>query len=45
MPAAGWAAKSGDPVLWTRKDTLPAETKAAIQAHKSRRSTCSGPRT
>jgi putative cell wall-binding protein len=34
MPAAGWAAKSGDPVLWTGKDALPPETKAAIQAHK-----------
>jgi hypothetical protein len=33
MPAAGYAAKSGDPVLWTSRDTLPAETKAAIQAH------------
>ncbi len=34
MPAAGWAAKSGDPVLWTGRDTVPAETKAAIEAHK-----------
>ena len=34
MPAAGWAAKSGDPVLWTGKDALPPETKAAIQAHQ-----------
>jgi hypothetical protein len=34
MPAAGWAAKSGDPVLWTLKDTLPAETRAAISAHR-----------
>jgi hypothetical protein len=34
MPAAGWAAKSGDPVLWTGRDTLPAATKAAIQAHE-----------
>jgi hypothetical protein len=33
MPAAGWAAKSGDPVLWTGRDALPRETKAAIQAH------------
>jgi hypothetical protein len=33
MPAAGWAAKSGDPVLWTGRDALPAETKAAIAAH------------
>jgi putative cell wall-binding protein len=34
MPAAGWAAKSGDPVLWTGRDALPPETKAAIQAHR-----------
>ena len=34
MPAAGWAAKSGDPVLWTGRDKLPPETKAAIQAHR-----------
>src|SRR5688572_173437 len=33
MPAAGWAAKSGHPVLWTGRDALPAETKAAIAAH------------
>jgi hypothetical protein len=33
MPAAGWAARSGDPVLWTLKDSLPAETRAAIRAH------------
>jgi hypothetical protein len=33
MPAAAWAAKSGDPVLWTGRDALPAETKAAIAAH------------
>src|SRR5829696_6611319 len=33
MPAAGWAAKSGDPVLWTGKQTVPAPTKAAIRAH------------
>jgi hypothetical protein len=34
MPAAGWAAKSGDPVLWTGRDALPPETKQAIQAHR-----------
>jgi putative cell wall-binding protein len=33
MPAAGWAAKSGDPVLWTGRDKLPPETAAAIKAH------------
>ncbi len=34
MPAAGWAAKSGDPVLWTGRDALPPETRQAIQAHR-----------
>jgi len=32
MPAAGWAAKSGDPVLWADSDALPPETIAAISA-------------
>jgi hypothetical protein len=34
MPAAAWAAKSGDPVLWTGRDKLPPETAAAIKAHR-----------
>jgi ell wall binding domain 2 (CWB2) len=34
MPAAGWAAKSGDPVLWVTRDAIPAATRAAITAHK-----------
>jgi len=29
-PAAGWAAKSGDPVLFVTKDRVPAETRAAL---------------
>ena len=33
MPAAGWAAKSGDPVLWASRDRIPAETISAIKAH------------
>ena len=33
-PAAAWAAKAGDPVLWSGKDSLPAATKAAITAHR-----------
>ena len=33
MPAAAWAAKSGDPVLWTGRDALPPETVSAIKAH------------
>ena len=43
MPAAGWAARSGDPVLWTLKDSLPAETKRAIQAHPKARIYVLGP--
>jgi hypothetical protein len=33
MPAAGWAAKSGDPVLWVGGNALPRETTAAIKTH------------
>lgn len=33
MPAAAWAAKSGDPVLFTGKDSLPAATASAIRSH------------
>ena len=34
MPAAGWAAKSGHPVLWATRDAIPPATRAAITAHK-----------
>jgi putative cell wall-binding protein len=34
MPAAGWAARSGDPVLWTGRDEVPPATRRAIEAHK-----------
>ena len=34
MPAAAWAAKSGQPVLWVTRDAIPAATRAAITAHK-----------
>ena len=43
MPAAGWAARSGDPVLWAGRDALPAETRAAIQGHKRPRIYVLGP--
>jgi Cell wall binding domain 2 (CWB2) len=43
LPAAGWAAKSGQPVLWTTKDSLPPETRQAIQAHKKPRIYVLGP--
>jgi hypothetical protein len=32
MPAAAWAAKSGDPVLWAGRDDLPRETVTALKA-------------
>jgi hypothetical protein len=43
MPAAAWAAKAGDPVLWSAKDSLPAATKAAISAHRRPRIYVLGP--
>jgi hypothetical protein len=33
MPAAAWAARSGDPVLFTDKDKLPTPTAAALARH------------
>jgi hypothetical protein len=33
MPAASWAARSGDSVLFTRRDAAPASTLRAIRAH------------
>jgi ell wall binding domain 2 (CWB2) len=34
MPAAAWAAKSGDPVLFVRRNAVPAATRAALTAHR-----------
>jgi len=34
MPAAAWAAKAGDPILFTHRDSLPEDTRAAIAAHQ-----------
>ena len=33
MPAAAWAARSGDPVLFTGKDEVPGATLAALRRH------------
>ncbi len=33
IPAAAWAARSGDPVLFTNADALPAATVAALKRH------------
>jgi hypothetical protein len=45
MPAAAWAAKSGDPILFTQRDSLPAPTRTAIVAHQSPRIYVLGPST
>lgn len=45
MPAAGWAAKSGDPVLFVHKDSLPDPTRAALVAHQQPRIYVLGPST
>src|SRR5919198_6087953 len=33
MPAAAWAAKAGDPVLFVHRNSIPPETRAALVAH------------
>jgi hypothetical protein len=44
VPAAAWAAKAGDPVLFTQRDSVPAETRRALQAHQKPRIYVLGPR-
>ena len=34
MPAAAWAAKSGDPVLFANATSCPPDTRAALRAHQ-----------
>ncbi len=43
MPAAAWAAKSGDPILFTHKDELPGDTVQALKAHQRPRIYVLGP--
>jgi putative cell wall-binding protein len=43
MPAAAWAAKAGDPVLFVHRDSLPQETKSALLAHDQPRIYILGP--
>jgi hypothetical protein len=45
MPAAGYAAKSGTPVLFVRRDTIPGATFAALQRHRRPRIYVLGPET
>jgi hypothetical protein len=44
IPAAAWAAKSGDPVLFVTRDGVPAQTRAALLAHGRPRIYVLGPR-
>jgi hypothetical protein len=44
MPAAGWAAKSGSPVLWVTRDQVPAATREAIADHSRPRIWVLGPK-
>jgi ell wall binding domain 2 (CWB2) len=34
MPAAGWAAESGDPILFVKPNSIPKPTIGALQAHQ-----------
>jgi hypothetical protein len=43
MPAAAWAAKSGDPILFVHRDTIPGPTFATLQAHRRPRIYVLGP--
>jgi hypothetical protein len=43
MPAAGYAAKSGVPVLFVTHDTLPPDTRAALMSHRQPRIYLLGP--
>lgn len=43
MPAAGWAAKSGDPVLYVTGDEVPRETRQALRSHQQPRIYVLGP--
>ncbi len=44
MPAAAWAAKAGDPVLFVERDRIPADTRAALKAHEQPKIYVLGPR-
>lgn len=44
MPAAAWAAKSGDPILFASRSTLPGPTRRALEAHQRPRIYLLGPR-
>lgn len=43
LPAAGWAAKSGDPILYVTADRVPRETREALRSHQQPRIYVLGP--
>jgi hypothetical protein len=43
MPAAGWAAESGDPILYVSHSNIPQATKQALQEHSNPRIYVLGP--
>ncbi len=43
MPAAAWAAKSGDPILFVERDRVPPDTRAALDALQQPRIYVLGP--
>jgi hypothetical protein len=43
MPAAAWAAKSGDPILFVTHDAVPHDTRAALATHQEPRIHILGP--
>jgi putative cell wall binding repeat protein len=43
MPAAAWAARSGDAVLFVQRDSIPAPTKTALTQHQKPRIFVLGP--
>ena len=43
MPAAGWAAKSGNPILFVKRDVIPPATRAALKRHDKPRIYVLGP--
>jgi hypothetical protein len=45
MPAAAWAARSGDPILFVNRDSVPAATATAIRSHQNARIYILGPPT
>ncbi|MDX6699727.1 MAG: hypothetical protein QOE65_3124 [Solirubrobacteraceae bacterium] len=44
MPAAAWAAKSGDAVLYVKRDQIPPETLAALKVHQQPKIYVLGPK-